>query len=101
MGARLRTRRGGRPAFPHCYLGRHQRRASMRPAMTPLTVKLPDGSDLELADGATGADAATAVGPGLARAALAMKQDGELRDLAAPLAEGTRIEVVTDRSAEA
>jgi threonyl-tRNA synthetase len=69
--------------------------------MAPLTVKLPDGSDLELADGATGADAAAAIGPGLARAALAVKQGGELRDLAAPLAEGTTIEVVTDRSPEA
>jgi threonyl-tRNA synthetase len=69
--------------------------------MAPLTVKLPDGSDLELADGATGADAAAAIGPGLARAALAVKQDGALRDLAAPLADGARIEVVTDRSPEA
>ena len=38
--------------------------------MAPLTVKLPDGSDLELPDGATGADAAAAIGPGLAKAAL-------------------------------
>ena len=60
-----------------------------------MTVKLPDGSDLELEAGATGADAAAAIGPRLARDALAVKVDGEVRDLAAPLDEGARIEVVT------
>ena len=69
--------------------------------MASLTVKLPDGSDLELPEGATGADAAAAIGPGLARAALAIKEDGEVRDLSAPLADGGEIEVVTDRSPEA
>jgi threonyl-tRNA synthetase len=64
-------------------------------------VKLPDGSELELEDGATGADAAAAIGPGLAEAALAVKVDGELRDLSAPLAGGESIEIVTDRSPEA
>jgi threonyl-tRNA synthetase len=68
---------------------------------TKLTVKLPDGSDLELAGGATGADAAAAIGSGLAKAALAIKVDGELRDLSAPLAGGETIEIVTDRSPEA
>jgi threonyl-tRNA synthetase len=62
---------------------------------------LPDGKDLELDDGATGADAAAAIGPGLARAALAIKVDGEVRDLARPLPDGARIEIVTDRSPEA
>ena len=47
--------------------------------------ELPDGSPLPLPDGATGADAAAAIGPGLARAALAVKVDGQLRDLARPL----------------
>jgi threonyl-tRNA synthetase len=69
--------------------------------MAPLRVKLPDGSDLELADGATGADAAAAIGPRLAKAALAVKLDGSLRDLAAPLPEGAEIEIMTDRSPEA
>src|SRR5438552_338331 len=40
--------------------------------------ELPDGTSLPVADGATGADAAAAIGPGLARAALAVKVDGEL-----------------------
>jgi threonyl-tRNA synthetase len=66
-----------------------------------LSVGLPDGSELELEPGATGADAAGAIGPGLAKAALAIKVDGELRDLSAPLAGGERIEIVTDKSPEA
>jgi threonyl-tRNA synthetase len=70
-------------------------------SMAPLRVTLPDGAALELDDGASGADAAAAIGPGLAKAALAIKAGGELRDLAAPLADGDAIEVVTDRSPEA
>src|SRR5687768_6859398 len=61
-------------------------------------VTLPDATRLELPEGATGADAAAAIGPGLARAALAVTVDGELRDLSAPLPEGASLEVVTDRS---
>ena len=72
--------------------------------MPPLTVKLPDGSALELGDGATGADAAAAIGPGLARAALAVKVNGEVRDLGRPLPDGDgatpRLEVITERSGE-
>src|SRR3954471_3196962 len=64
-------------------------------------VTLPDGTRLELEDGATGADAAAAIGAGLARAALAVKVDGEVRDLARPLPEGAALEVVTERSPEA
>ena len=51
-------------------------------------VILPDGSQKELADGASGADLAAAIGPGLARAALAVKVGGEVRDLARPLRDG-------------
>jgi threonyl-tRNA synthetase len=61
---------------------------------------LPDGTVLSLPDGATGADAAGAIGAGLARAALAIKVDGETRDLSRPLptdGEG-RIEIITERS---
>jgi threonyl-tRNA synthetase len=64
--------------------------------------ELPDGTPLELPDGATGADAAAAIGPGLARAALAVKVDGEVRDLARPLphTDGRpgKLEVITERS---
>jgi threonyl-tRNA synthetase len=66
--------------------------------------ELPDGTKLPLPDDANGADAAAAIGAGLARAALAVKVDGELRDLARPLPDGSsphQLEIVTDRSAEA
>jgi len=54
-----------------------------------------------LADGASGADAAAAIGPGLAKAALAIRVDGELRDLSAALPDGAEIAILTDRDAEA
>jgi threonyl-tRNA synthetase len=74
-----------------------------------MRVTLPDGSVKELADGATGADLAAAIGPGLARAALAIRivdngpdrhdgsayDEGRIRDLAAPLHDGDRVEIVT------
>src|SRR3954463_15850168 len=59
---------------------------------------LPDGTRKELDDGATGADLAASIGAGLARAALAVKVDGELRDLARPLPDGATVEIVTDPS---
>jgi threonyl-tRNA synthetase len=64
-------------------------------------VALPDGTPLELADGASGADAAAAIGPGLAKAALAIRVGDELRDLSAPLPDGAGIAILTDRDPEA
>jgi threonyl-tRNA synthetase len=64
--------------------------------------ELPDGSTLALPAGATGHDAAAAIGQGLARAALAVKVDGEVRDLGRPLpnADGAApcLEILTERS---
>jgi threonyl-tRNA synthetase len=74
-----------------------------------MEVELPDGKRLTLPGGATGADVAAAIGPGLARAALAIKVDGEVRDLARPLRDGdgngdgdgaARIEILTERTGE-
>src|ERR687897_1608043 len=65
-----------------------------------MQIELPDGTRKHLENGATGADLAAAIGPGLARAALAVKVGGEVRDLARPLADGDRVEIVTDRSPE-
>jgi threonyl-tRNA synthetase len=75
-----------------------------------ITVTLPDGKALELPDEATGADAAAAIGPGLARAALAIEvslgekqQDGaqsEVRDLARPLPDGAHVAILTAKSGE-
>ncbi len=69
--------------------------------MAPMTVTLPDGSSLELQDGASGADAAAEIGPGLAKAALAIRTDGRIQDLSAPLADGESIEMLTDRDPDA
>src|SRR3954462_2616631 len=74
----------------------------MEAATEKTTYTLPDGKPLELPAGATGADAAAAIGPGLAKAALAIKVDGELRDLAAPLPQGGgEVAILTERDAEA
>ena len=66
-----------------------------------MKVTLPDNSSKELPDGATGADLAREIGPGLAKAALAVRVDGHVADLAAPLPDGEQVEVVTDRSPDA
>jgi threonyl-tRNA synthetase len=73
----------------------------------PLTVTLPDGKALELKDHATGADAAAAIGPGLARAALAVEvghpalgEVPEVRDLARELPDGARVAILTNKSGE-
>ena len=63
-------------------------------------VTLPDGTRLELADDATGRDAAEAIGPGLARAAVAALVDGEMTDLALPLPDGARLALGTSKSPE-
>jgi len=68
--------------------------------MNVITVTLPDGAALQLADGATGHDAAAAIGPGLAKAALAVKVDGEIRDLARPLPDGAAIAIITPKSGD-
>jgi threonyl-tRNA synthetase len=65
-----------------------------------MKVTLPDGTPLELEEGASGADAAAAIGPGLARAALAVKQNGHVRDLSRPLVPDEPLEIVTDRSGQ-
>ena len=63
-------------------------------------VLLPDGSRLDLPQGATGHDAAAAIGPGLAKAAVATKVAGEIRDLARPLADGDAIQIITSKSGD-
>jgi len=72
----------------------------MEAATQRITVNLPDGTPLKLDGGATGADAAAAIGPGLAKAALAIRVDGEMRDLSTALPDGAEIAIVTDRDPE-
>jgi len=62
---------------------------------------LPDGKDLELPAGATGADLAAAIGPGLAKAALGVKVDGRLSDLQSTVPDGAKVTVVTGKDPDA
>ncbi len=63
-------------------------------------VQLPDGNRLELADGATGHDIAASIGPGLAKAAVAILVDGQIQDLALPVSDGTAVSIVTKKSGD-
>ena len=60
-------------------------------------ISLPDGSVREVAQGATPGDIAAAIGPGLAKAALAARVDGELRDLNRPFEGDASLAIVTAR----
>ena len=60
-------------------------------------IALPDGSVREMPEGSTPADVAAAIGPGLAKAALAAKVDGELRDLTRPFEGDSDLALVTSR----
>ncbi len=64
-----------------------------------MKVVLPDSSELELPDGASGLDAARAIGPKLAEQAVLAKVNGEPRDLRLPLHDGDRIQLLTTRDA--
>ena len=64
-----------------------------------MQITLPDGSTRSLPDGATGRDLALDISPGLARMALAVDVDGEIRDLARPLADGDAVSILTWRDA--
>ncbi|WP_120299858.1 MULTISPECIES: threonine--tRNA ligase [unclassified Sphingomonas] len=60
-------------------------------------ITLPDGSVREVAPGTTPADVAAAIGPGLAKAALAARIDGQVRDLNRPFEGDTALALVTAR----
>ncbi|HEX2803821.1 MAG TPA: threonine--tRNA ligase [Sphingomicrobium sp.] len=60
-------------------------------------ISLPDGSVREVPEGSTPADVAAAIGPGLAKAALAARVDGELRDLNRPIESDSSLALVTSR----
>src|SRR4051812_16511125 len=68
-------------------------------AAYPWLVKvfLPDGKELELEDGATGLDAARAIGPKLAEQAVLVRSNGHVQDLRLPLADGAPIQLLTIR----
>jgi len=60
-------------------------------------IALPDGSSREMPRGSTPADVAAAIGPGLAKAALAARVDGELRDLNRPFDGDSSLALITSR----
>ncbi len=65
--------------------------------MNMYSITLPDGSVREMPAGSTPADVAAAIGPGLAKAAIAARVDGELRDITRPFEGDTTLALVTSR----
>jgi len=66
-----------------------------------IRVTLPDGSEKRLPQGSTGADLAKAIGPGLAKAALAVRVNGNVWDLTRPLPDGASVAILTDKDPQA
>ena len=66
-----------------------------------VAITLPDGSQKRFDGPVSGAALAAAIGPGLAKAALAIKLDGALKDLATVIEHDAKVEIVTARSPEA
>ena len=66
-----------------------------------IEIKLPDGSIRSFPRGATGADIAAAIGPGLAKNALAAKVDGHVQDIDLPIEHDANVAIVTRTSPEA
>jgi threonyl-tRNA synthetase len=62
-----------------------------------MKVVLPDERELELPEGATGLDAARAIGPRLAEQAVLVRSNGLVQDLREPLTDGQRIQILTTR----
>ena len=68
--------------------------------MNSIRLTLPDGSVREVPAGTTGLEVAQAIGPGLARAALAIRIDGQIRDLARPIDADAVIQILTERDVD-
>src|SRR5213076_8758 len=65
-----------------------------------MKVVLPDSTELELPDGATGLDAARAIGPKLAEQAVLLRSNGRVQDLRLPLEDGQKIQILTTRDSQ-
>ncbi len=65
-----------------------------------LKISLPDGSVREMPEGSTPADVAAAIGPGLAKAALAARVNGELRDINRPFEGDAQLALVTSKDVD-
>ena len=62
-----------------------------------MLISLPDGKQLELAAGATAFDAASMIGPRLAKDAIGAKVNGKLFDIFTPLIDGATLEIITTK----
>jgi threonyl-tRNA synthetase len=66
-----------------------------------IRLTLPDGSVREVPSGTTGRELAESIGPGLAKAALAIRIDGQIRDLSRPIDADAKVSILTDRDPDA
>jgi threonyl-tRNA synthetase len=66
-----------------------------------IAITLPDGSVRRFARGITGGEIAASIGPGLAKAAVAVKLDGEPSDLTRPIDHDTKLAILTRDAPEA
>ncbi len=77
----------------------HQSSAAQRSesltGVAPIVVTLPDGKRLEFAGAVSGAEIAAAIGPGLAKAAVAVRVDGRPRDLATVVDHDAVVAIIT------
>ena len=69
--------------------------------MSIVAITLPDGSVRQFDGPVTGAELAADIGPGLAKAALAIKLDGEIVDLSRTIDRNSAVEIITRKSEEA
>ena len=66
----------------------------------PVSLRLPDGSRREFPGPVSGAELAAAIGPGLAKAAIAVKIDGRPRDLATVIDHDADVAIITPSTPE-
>jgi threonyl-tRNA synthetase len=69
--------------------------------VSPVRLTLPDGSVREVPSGTTGRELAESIGPGLAKAALAIRVDGQIRDLSRPLDADAKVAILTEKDPDA
>lgn len=65
-----------------------------------VAITLPDGSKREYDGAITGEEIAASIGPGLAKAALAVRVDGELRDTYKPIENDAKVEIITGKDVD-
>ena len=69
--------------------------------MSPIRLTLPDQSVREVPSGITGRQLAESIGPGLAKAALAVRVNGKIWDLSRPIEEDSTVAILTDKEPDA